>query len=382
MMQASLGRIFDLFDTEPSVRDTSETTTNLPETFEIVFDKVTLAYGSLPVLNELSFTAAPGTTTALVGQSGAGKSTVFNVLTRLIDPQSGAVTLGSMKLPELPLEELRQLFSVGSQDALLFDETLRENILLGRSDVSDDVLQTVLNDAHVNDFLSALPNGLDTKVGARGSNLSGGQRQRVAIARALLRDTPILLLDEATSALDAESELLVQQALDRLAKGRTTLVIAHRLSTIRDADQILVMDKGSVAEQGKHNDLVEKGGIYAHLHDLQFQSNDRNQALNRPNTDILKKGTVAEMVEADHLIIHSHPKLYWQPRPLLRPRLSILLTKDALTHASKARNRANRFFRILTTNPQLAQDLPNAAPVDPEDLHPSAAKAVKDAIAF
>jgi len=170
----------------------------------------------------------------------------------------------------MELGALRARFSVVTQDALLFDETLRENILLGRRDVDEARLRTVLKDAHVVDFLDQLPQGLDSPAGPRGSNLSGGQRQRVAIARALLRDTPILLLDEATSALDAASEAVVQEALERLSAGRTTLVIAHRLATIRGADKIVVMDRGQVMDQGTHAELLARNGIYAELCRLQF----------------------------------------------------------------------------------------------------------------
>lgn len=271
MMIASLSRIFGLFDIKPAIvgGQIEDIDVGVPA---IQFENVALSYGDKNVLNGLNFTAKAGTTTALVGPSGAGKSTVFNVLTRLVDPGAGKITIGGVAIKDMPLSQLRGLFSVVSQDALLFDETLRENILLGRTDVDDKRLQQVLDDAHVSDFLKNLPDGLDTEVGPRGSNLSGGQRQRVAIARALLRDTPILLLDEATSALDAESEKVVQKALERLSKGRTTLVIAHRLSTVRDADQILVLDHGIVAETGSHEQLIGRGGIYARLHELQFQT--------------------------------------------------------------------------------------------------------------
>jgi subfamily B ATP-binding cassette protein MsbA len=231
---------------------------------------VTLTYGDLPVLRGANFTAAAGKTTALVGASGAGKSTVFNVLTRLVDPTGGAITINGIKSNDLSLTDLRGLISVVSQDAALFDETLRENILLGQTNVSDAQLKSALDAAHVSDFLDQLPVGLDSPAGPRGSNLSGGQRQRVAIARALLRDTPILLLDEATSALDTKSESIVQKALEKLSTGRTTLVIAHRLSTIRNADKIVVMDQGRVVDEGTHATLLAGGGIYADLHALQF----------------------------------------------------------------------------------------------------------------
>ncbi len=242
--------------------------TGLPD---IALDNVTLRYGDATVLGDLTLTAEAGKTTALVGASGAGKSTVFNLLTRLVDPQAGTVQVGGIDVSTMALPDLRGLYSVVSQEALLFDETLRENILLGREDVSDAHLRQVLDAAHVSDFLDKLPNGLDTLVGPRGSALSGGQRQRVVIARALLRDTPVLLLDEATSALDAQSEKVVQSALDRLSGGRTTIVIAHRLSTIRNADKIVVMERGAVVDQGSHDELLARGGIYADLYRLQFQ---------------------------------------------------------------------------------------------------------------
>ncbi len=219
-----------------------------------------------------SFVAPPGQTTALVGPSGAGKSTVFNLLTRLADPQAGEVTIGGMPTRDLALPDLRGLFSVVTQDALLFDETLRENILLGRTDVSEERLRRGAEGRARGRFLGQLPQGLDTPAGPRGSSLSGGQRQRVAIARALLRDTPILLLDEATSALDAASEALVQEALDRLSRGRTTLVIAHRLSTVRNADSIVVMEAGRVVDDGTHDELIARGGLYAELYELQFRN--------------------------------------------------------------------------------------------------------------
>ncbi|MVO16104.1 ATP-binding cassette domain-containing protein [Rhodobacteraceae bacterium CY05] len=268
---AALERIKELMDT-PILLTSPDNPVAKPEGLpQVQLDNVTLHYGDAAVLRDLSLVAEAGKTTALVGASGAGKSTIFNLLTRLIDPQQGAVKVGDVTVSDLALEDLRDLFSVVTQEALLFDETLLENILLGRTDVSDERLQEVLKAAHVADFLPNLTQGLDTPVGPRGSALSGGQRQRVVIARALLRDTPVLLLDEATSALDAQSEKVVQQALDKLTGGRTTLVIAHRLSTIRNADKIIVMERGKVADQGTHDELLARGGIYADLYRLQFQ---------------------------------------------------------------------------------------------------------------
>lgn len=266
---ASLERLYRLFDTEPSILSPPEAGPVPAETTLRVED-VALAFGDMAVLRGVSFTAEAGRTTALVGASGAGKSTLFNVLTRMVDPQEGRVTVGGQDIRQMELGTLRGLFSVVTQDALLFDETVRENILLGRTDVDPAVLDRVLADAHVADFAGQLPQGLDSPAGPRGSNLSGGQRQRVAIARALLRDTPILLLDEATSALDAASEAVVQEALERLSRGRTTLVIAHRLATIRGADKIVVLDRGRVVDEGRHDELIARGGLYAELCRLQF----------------------------------------------------------------------------------------------------------------
>ncbi len=266
---ASLERLHAVFDEQPTITSPA-TPRALPgpaARADVRLDGVELAYGDLPVLRGAGFVAEAGKTTALVGASGAGKSTVFRVLTRLVDPQSGSVSVGGVPVSDLPLEDLRKLFSVVTQDAQLFDETIRDNVLLGRDDAR---LTEALDAAYVSDFLPRLSAGADTAAGPRGSALSGGQRQRVAIARALLRDAPILLLDEATSALDAASEAAVQEALDKLSRGRTTLVIAHRLATIRQADKIVVMDAGRVVDEGTHEELIARGGIYADLYRLQF----------------------------------------------------------------------------------------------------------------
>ncbi|MEO9778114.1 MAG: ABC transporter ATP-binding protein [Sedimentitalea sp.] len=299
---ASIERLKELMDapillTSPEVAVPAPT--GLPN---VQLENVSLSYGDAEVLRDLSLVADSGKTTALVGASGAGKSTIFNLLTRLVDPQQGSVKIGGIDVRDMALPDLRQLYSVVSQDALLFDESLRENILLGRTDVSDAELQPVLDAAHVSDFIAKLPEGLDTRVGPRGSALSGGQRQRVVIARALLRDTPILLLDEATSALDAQSEKVVQSALDRLAGGRTSLVIAHRLSTIINADKIIVMDRGKVVDAGTHAELLKRGGIYADLYHLQFQGG---------KTVIDPQGAAALAPHAPHL---SKPQSSWLRR--------------------------------------------------------------------
>ncbi|RVT85511.1 ABC transporter ATP-binding protein [Rhodobacteraceae bacterium CCMM004] len=270
---ASLERLYGIFDARPTIRSPARAAA-VPEVPDLELDGVVFGYEGEPVLRGTTFTAPAGRTTALVGASGAGKSTVFHVLTRLVEPQGGTVRLGGCDIRDIALSDLRAQFSVVTQDALLFDETIRENVLLGRTDVDEARLNEVLEAAHVADFLPSLPRGLDTLAGPRGSALSGGQRQRVAIARALLRDTPVLLLDEATSALDAQSEAVVQRALDRLSRGRTTLVIAHRLSTVRGADRIVVLDRGQVVESGSHADLLARGGRYADLHALQFDKPD------------------------------------------------------------------------------------------------------------
>ena len=272
MAQVALERFYRLMDITPTLTRPAQSTALPPAGAPgIVFSDVTLSYTGRPALNHLSFEAPAGKVTALVGPSGAGKTTVFQVLTALAEPQSGRVSIGGIDVGQMSLPDQRGLFAVVTQDSALFDESLRENLILGRAGISDERLQTALHHANLRDFLEGLPAGLETPAGPRGSALSGGQRQRIAIARALLADAPVLLLDEATSALDAASEQAVTEALKVAQQGRTTLVIAHRLATVRDADLIVVMDQGQVVEQGTHEALLAQGGLYARLHALQLR---------------------------------------------------------------------------------------------------------------
>ncbi len=241
----------------------------------IEFRDVSFAYPArpdLPALHDLSFSVKPGETLAIVGPSGAGKSTVFSLILRFYDPKSGAVLIDGVDIRDADPKAVRQRIAIVPQDVTIFAASVRDNIAFGKPGAPVAEIELAARDALADEFILRLENGFDTEVGERGVMLSGGQRQRVAIARAILRDAPILLLDEATSALDAGSETLVQAALERLMQGRTTIVIAHRLATVLRADRILVMDGGRIVEEGTHASLVKKGGIYAHLAKLQFET--------------------------------------------------------------------------------------------------------------
>jgi ATP-binding cassette subfamily B protein len=245
----------------------------VPARGQISFQNVSFRYPTRPevlALADFTLTVEPGETVAIVGPSGAGKSTLFQLAQRFYDPEAGTIRIDGVALPSADPAEIRARMALVPQDGTLFAASARDNLRYGKWDASDEDIWDAARAANAEDFLRALPQGLDTFLGEDGARLSGGQRQRVAIARALLRDAPILLLDEATSALDAESERLVQDALDHLMQSRTTLVIAHRLATVRQADRIVVMNEGRIAEQGNHASLTAANGLYARLARLQF----------------------------------------------------------------------------------------------------------------
>ncbi|MGA0545177.1 ABC transporter transmembrane domain-containing protein [Brevundimonas sp. VNH65] len=271
----AMERIDELMKAEPDIAaPDAPSVLPVPPRGELSMSAVDFAYPGrpdLPALKGFSLTVRPGETVALVGPSGAGKSTVFRLLLRFYDPQAGLVSVDGVDVRAADPVEVRSRFAWVSQEAPLFSGSAADNIRFGREDASDEEVRAAADEAQALGFIEALPEGFDTPLGERGKSLSGGQRQRVAIARALVREAPILLLDEATSALDAENERLVQAALDQAMESRTTLVIAHRLATVLRADRIVVMEDGRVAEEGTHAELIAKGGLYAHLAELQFR---------------------------------------------------------------------------------------------------------------
>jgi ATP-binding cassette subfamily B protein len=268
-------RLLELLATEPRIRAPANPTPLPPPRGEVAFDDVTFHYPSRPAtpsLDHLSLVVTAGEVVALVGPSGAGKTTVFQLLLRFYDPTWGRILLDGVDLREADPREARRRVAVVSQDPVIFAASVLENVRYGRPEASDDEVREALVQAYALDFVARLPDGLSTSLGERGVKLSGGQRQRIAIARAILADRAILLLDEATSALDAESEKAVQLALDKLMHGRTTLVIAHRLATVKSSNRIVVMDHGRIVATGNHASLVAESGLYARLAALQFTS--------------------------------------------------------------------------------------------------------------
>ena len=267
---AAGGRIFGLLDRENQIIDKLNAPALSAVTGHVQFNDVSFSYGDGgTVLDKVSFEVLPGQTVALVGASGAGKSSIISLLPRFYDLDSGSITVDGQDISGVSLKTLRQHIGLVSQDAILFDMSIADNIRFGRLDASQADIEQAAKIAAADSFIRQLEGGYEMRVGSNGNRLSGGQRQRIAIARALLKDAPLLLLDEATSALDAEAETQIQAALSRLSEGRTTIVIAHRLSTIRDADHIIVMDNGRIVERGTHLSLISQKGHYAHLCALQ-----------------------------------------------------------------------------------------------------------------
>ncbi|WP_170333387.1 ABC transporter ATP-binding protein [Ruegeria arenilitoris] len=268
-----IGMMFELLDEEDPMRESTEPKQLRSGPGEIRMHNVTFGYqGSLPVIKDMNLTFEAGKTTALVGQSGGGKSTIFGLIMRFYDPDEGSVEIDGQDLLDVSFASLRRKISYVGQDTFLFSTNVMENLRFARPDATDEEVKAAARAAHAHDFISELPEGYDTEVGENGAFLSGGQKQRLAIARAILRNAEILLLDEATSALDAESESLVKEALDKLTENVTTIVIAHRLSTILEADRIMVVQDGEVIEQGNLEELMEENGSFRSLFDQQFKT--------------------------------------------------------------------------------------------------------------
>ncbi len=270
---ASAARIFEILDARSDVTDQPGAIPLPPVKGEVRFENVTFRYfgSGEAVLKDVSFEVKPGQTVALLGATGSGKTTIINLLPRFYDPTEGRITIDGHDLCDVTLESLRSQIGVVLQETTLFSGTIRDNIAFGKPEASMDEVIAAARAAAAHDFIMSFPQGYDTPVGERGTTLSGGQKQRIAIARALLLDPRILIPDEATSSVDTRTERLIQRALERLLKGRTSFVIARRLSTIRNADLVLVMDHGQIVERGKHDDLMARQGFYYNLYMSQFR---------------------------------------------------------------------------------------------------------------
>lgn len=273
-------RIFELLDETPEILD-AEDAVELDEVEgEVHFESVTFAYeNDRDVLKDITFKAEPGQTVAVVGPSGAGKTTLLNLIPRFFDPQQGRILIDGRDIRSIPKKSLREKIAMVPQDVHLFGTSIRKNILYGNLEATDEEVMEAARDANALEFIEASPGGFEAQIGEKGVKLSGGQRQRLAIARALLKNPRILLLDEATSSLDSESEAQVQEALARLMMNRTTFIIAHRLSTVQHADRILVLDEGRIVQDGNHAELINRGGLYKRLHELQFREEPETKGL-------------------------------------------------------------------------------------------------------
>jgi subfamily B ATP-binding cassette protein MsbA len=270
--RAASERVFELLAAQNTIPEPAAPKMLHADKADIVFENVDFSFGDKPVLRNINLTVKAGQMVALVGASGSGKTTLTNLLLRFYDPERGSIKIGGVDLREVRTKDLRNQIAVVAQENILFNDTIRRNIELGRLGAKEEEIVAAARHAHCLEFIAQKPEGFDTVIGEKGTSLSGGQRQRLAIARAVLKDAPILVLDEATSALDTESERAVQSALDGLMQGRTTICVAHRLSTVMHADVIVVLQDGRIVETGRHEELLARGGVYQKLYDLQFAS--------------------------------------------------------------------------------------------------------------
>jgi subfamily B ATP-binding cassette protein MsbA len=270
--RSASSRVFELLATQSTIPEPANPKPFSASGGDIQFAGIEFAFGDKTVIHNLNLTVKAGQFVALVGATGSGKTTLTNLLLRFYDPQKGAVRIGGMDIRDVTTRDLRNQIAVVTQETVLFNETIRRNIELGRPGATDAEIEAAAKHAHAHEFIIEKPQGYDTFVGEKGVTLSGGQKQRIAIARAILRNAPILILDEATNALDTQVERIVQTALEELMQGRTCICVAHRLSTVQKADVIVVLDQGRIVEMATHNELLKQGGVYKRLYELQFQT--------------------------------------------------------------------------------------------------------------
>ena len=269
---AGFKRFLELIEQDPEIQDSPNALTVQHLKGDINFEQVGFRYDEhKPVLDNINLSIKAGETIAFVGPSGAGKTTICSLIPRFYDVQEGAISVDGLNIQDITMKSLRSQIGIVQQDVFLFTGSIRENIAYGKQDASEEEIRDAAKKAHLEDMIASLPEGYDTQIGERGLKLSGGQKQRLAIARMFLKNPPILILDEATSALDTETERFIQKSLMELAENRTTLIIAHRLATIRDADRVLVVTENGIEEDGSYSDLVAQDGIFARLHNIQFQ---------------------------------------------------------------------------------------------------------------